>query len=196
VEAVASLVLEQLRAATRPWHARLEDAIGLGRGVEVDEAWYRRHLARLLGWHAPLEEALRTAPAAPGLDAAAARRRAHLIADDLAALGMSAAEVAALPRCRDLPSLATPARVVGVLYVLEGAALGGARLHRALAERLPRVAARAGRFLHCHGDEAATRRAFGRFTALLDPATPADRIGEAALAAQDAFRSILAWFTS
>ncbi len=63
------------------------------------------------------------------------RRKACLLARDLRALGTSAAEVAALPRFADLPTLETPAEALGCLYVLEGATLGGQVVARLVAGR-------------------------------------------------------------
>lgn len=189
-----SRVLEELRAATRLLHAPLEAAVDLGR-ADLAPAHYRHYLARLLGWHGPLEEALRQAPGVAGLDLAG-RRKAHLLERDLGELGFAPGDLAALPRCRDLPSVASPARVLGVLYVVEGATLGGAHVHRLVAGRWPEVAARASRFLRVYGDGRATGERFRAFAALLDPATPPGGAPEVAAAACDAFRSLHRWFTA
>ncbi|HET9598729.1 MAG TPA: biliverdin-producing heme oxygenase [Anaeromyxobacteraceae bacterium] len=191
---MTSHVLEQLRSATRPLHAPLEAAVALDRpDLRVDH--YRGYLSRLLGWHAPLEEALARAPEVPGADVPS-RRKASLLADDLVALGLSPAEVAALPRCRALPAVDTAARLLGVLYVVEGATLGGCHVLRLIAARLPGEVARASRFLRCYGDGRATGERFRAFAALLERATPPGAAGEAACAARDAFRSLHAWFTA
>jgi len=44
---------------------------------------------------------------------------------DLLALGMTEAAIAALPLCGRLPAVPTPPRAFGVLYVIEGAPVGG-----------------------------------------------------------------------
>lgn len=60
------------------------------------------------------------------------RRRAHLLATDLAFLGWSDREVDALPLCVIPRPLDTSGRIAGSLYVKEGALLGGRVLARKL----------------------------------------------------------------
>ena len=64
------------------------------------------------------------------------RARAQLIARDLLALGLSPADLAALPLCRDRPELVCVEDLAGCLYVLEGACLGGQVLIPLLHRRL------------------------------------------------------------
>ena len=94
---------------------------------------YASLLGRLWGFHAPLERSLRTGPdpLAAWIDLEA-REKAYLLRADLGALGMSNAEIDALPVCETLPPMQSPDNVVGCLYVLEGAGLGGAVLARKL----------------------------------------------------------------
>jgi heme oxygenase len=86
--------------------------------------------------------------------------------------------------------------VLGVLYVVEGATLGGAHVLRLVSARLPGEAARASRFLRCYGDGRATGERFRAFASLLERATPPGRAAEVAGAAHDAFRSLHQWFTT
>lgn len=152
-------VLADLRSATAPAHARLERRIELDARLASPDA-YSRLLARFLGFHEPVEAWLEPAAGAlPGLDYAA-RRKAPLLRADLAALGHGATRVERFEPPPGPPSLGT---ALGVLYVLEGATLGGKvvgrRARRALSD--PPAA-----FLDCYGDAVGARwRAFG---ALLD----------------------------
>ena len=57
------------------------------------------------------------------------RRRMHLLQADLAALGLSAHEVAGLPAC-PLPLLRNAVEALGSLYVMEGSTLGGRVIER------------------------------------------------------------------
>lgn len=184
-------VLDELRAATRPLHAALEDAVGVMRpGLTL--SGYRDYLARLLGFHAPLEEALASAPGAPGVDLRDLSR-APLLAADLAALGVAPAALAALPRCAALPSLATAGRVLGVAYVIVGSALGGAFVLRHVAAALPE-AAHAVRALRPYGDGPATAARWRALAATLEGAGATLGAAELVRGAVDTFSALHAWF--
>ena len=102
-------------------HRALEGALGL-----LDERLgldaYREVLARFYGFWTGWE------PQIAGLlqDAAilAPRRRLHLLAADLTALGVSRHELAALPKCPLIKLQGAP-EALGSLYVMEGSTLGG-----------------------------------------------------------------------
>jgi heme oxygenase len=140
-----------LRAATAAAHARAEALLHPLAAPEPREA-YLRYLARQNALLAALEPALSAAYAALGLEAAP-RRRAHLAAADLAALGAPpAVGTAALGGAPGpLPG------AVGWVYVVEGQTLGGRALLRALGPRLGIGPARGGRFLDGHGEESGRR---------------------------------------
>jgi heme oxygenase len=90
---------------------------------------YSALLRRLLGFHRPLERALRFAA-----DNATTRKRekAYLLRSDLLALGVSRSRIVAIPTCRSLPAVTSPDEVWGCLYVIEGAGLGGKVIARTL----------------------------------------------------------------
>lgn len=143
----------------------------------------------MYAFHAPIERRLQRSAslraAVPDLEG---RRRAHLAASDLAALGEPIAAPApapALPETADLPAL------VGVSYVLEGATLGGAALRPLLSRRLG-LEARALRYLDGYGDQ--TRSMWARFTASIDALelTTSER-ARATEAAVACFEGLLGW---
>jgi heme oxygenase len=145
-----------LRSATAVAHERLHHlpgfaALAAGR---LDLAGYRDLMARLLGFHAPLEAAIaaRLGDAAFGLDLRALRRQT-LLRDDLAALGLDAAAIAALPRAA-APTLASAPAAMGALYVTEGATLGGRLLAGGLDTLLGPGTARGRRYLLAATDPA------------------------------------------
>jgi heme oxygenase len=123
-------VLARLRAETRPAHDRLEAELDVLAQCRTDAA-YASLLALLHGVHSRLEPALdAVAPAV--LDDWPDRRKLHLLDQDLRQLGVDPASV---PATAQLPSLSSPARTLGVLYVVEGATLGGAVIARAARPR-------------------------------------------------------------
>ena len=116
-------------------HARAEASMPL-MDASLTRERYRQTLAKLLGFYAPLEERLADADwSVIGLDPAR-RRKSPLLVSDLAALELAPAQIAALPRCHELPDTRTLAGALGCLYVLEGATLGGQLVRRHVAERL------------------------------------------------------------
>ena len=125
---------DRLREATAAAHERLHRHPGLAAAARGDIAreHYRLLLARLYGFHyafeAKLEPALRRHEA--GIDVAA---RAELIAGDLLALGANRADITTLPLCGSIGGPANMAEALGALYVVEGSALGGAQIARALS---------------------------------------------------------------
>lgn len=105
---------------------------------------YRLFLARMYGFHAPLERRLllRTelASVLPDL---MRRQKADLIASDLIGLGVPREDLDELPRCGDLPDLADTATALGCLYVLEVAAVAA----EAIRPLLPAELASSSRYL-------------------------------------------------
>jgi heme oxygenase (biliverdin-IX-beta and delta-forming) len=123
-----------LRNATRDVHERLHDHAmfaGLSEGT-MSHSDYRALLSALYGFHRPLEIALRKTPAAwwHGLDVQP-RLRAHRLAEDLADLGFDWTSAELLPFAKIKP-IDTPGRLLGCLYVREGATPGGQVLARSL----------------------------------------------------------------
>jgi len=125
-------VLAELRAATAVEHEQVESTLGLmdphlgrDRLVEV--------LARLHAFWTAAEAGLdawaRRSPTDAGAVDWSRRRRAHLFAEDLGALGAEpdAGVQPALPAVEDTD------QALGRLYVLEGATLGGTFISRHLA---------------------------------------------------------------
>ncbi|WP_140455157.1 biliverdin-producing heme oxygenase [Amaricoccus solimangrovi] len=160
-----------LRAGTRAPHDALDRAVG----AIADEASYRRYLRGLYAFRAPVEAALERAAVPEGLADWRLVPLAPRLRADLDDLGEPA------PRPDDCPETPGPSAAAGMLYVLEGAAIG-ANLLRVRAARLGFDAGRGAR--HLARPEEAGR--WGAFVARLDAAAGIDP--EAALAgAQAAF---------
>lgn len=181
-------VLDALRDATRDLHRQLDGALAIAT-KPPERPIYLRHVAALLGWFAPLEAALRGAVWPPGLEAEARLRKSDWMVADLVAGGFDSDAVGALPRAARLPSIDSPARRLGVLYVMEGSTLGGQVLVRRLAA-------------HLEGWPLATLAGYGRATGRMWRIFVAtiERVGRspgfteaAAGGAVEAFRTLLEW---
>ncbi len=178
----------RLREVTAQAHLDLEATMALPERC-CGRASYRELLARMWGIHAALEAALATID-----EGAFASRcdKAAWLAQDLIALGLSRDEVQALAWATALPAIETQADGFGVLYVLEGATLGGRTILPLVAARLGVTPTSGARFFAGHGaDTGANWRAFVAALAA-HGATPqaADRVERAAAAT---FRCFTEW---
>jgi heme oxygenase len=125
-------VLTELRTATAVEHEQVETTLGL-----MDHRLGRDRLVAVLArlhafWtaaEAGLDAWARHWPADAETVAWSRRRRAHLFAADLRALG-GEADAATLP---ELPAVEDTDQALGRLYVLEGSTLGGTVISRHLA---------------------------------------------------------------
>jgi heme oxygenase len=120
----------RLRSATADAHRRLETALDL-LAPPLSRDRFTALLMRWRGFHAVWEPAIGRHGALSGL--MAGRYRLDLIDRDLAALGLSRAEIEAAAPCEAAAGLAVSAETaLGSLYVLEGSSLGGQFISRAL----------------------------------------------------------------
>ncbi|ALA59108.1 biliverdin-producing heme oxygenase [Nitrospira moscoviensis] len=145
----------RLKAATKSVHDRLESRLPL-LDPQLTLQDYRLLLRRFYGFYAPLEAAMRLATAGALREEVARRCKAHWLAADLIALGETEVGLAALPRCAAVPNLAGEAQVVGALYVVEGATLGGQMVLRFLGQSLGPEVSRCTRFFQSYGDHVRT----------------------------------------
>ncbi len=88
------------------------------------------------GFYAPLESKIEAV--ARGFLQGEVRRRqkTQWLVHDLVAMGDTKESIRQLPCCTDLPHLDVPGQLLGVLYVLEGATLGGQVIAEALRKRM------------------------------------------------------------
>jgi heme oxygenase len=171
-----------LRSATTSRHEALEDVVG---PVETLSA-YRRYLAGMHLFRAPVERALAARPY-PALVGEWRPLELHpLIASDAADLDVALPEA---PGPADLD--ADPARILGLLYVMEGSSLGAQLTYRS-ASQFGIGATHGGRHLALQAGSIDNWR---QFAALLDAQTEIDR--EALVAgADDAFLMVTRAFLS
>jgi len=184
----ATSLRARLREGTAELHRAVEARLALGeRDLTLDR--YRDVLAALHGFYEPLEQRLAAVAAARPLGLML-RRRAPLLADDLAWLGLSHDAIARLPRCTQLPCVDDAGDAAGCLYVVEGAALGGRVVTRALQARLGTTAERGGRFFADGGGDVPRR--WATVVAWLD-ALGCDAHQAALAAARATFRTLDDW---
>lgn len=180
-------VLRLLKDETAALHLEAERYVRiLDAGASLDD--YRRYLCTMAGYHGPLEQVFADhADLAAAGFAAGDRRKSHLLARDLRALG-----VTSWPICPQLPAAIGLPRTLGIAYVIEGSTLGGRFI---LSRLLPPIAAMRGAataFLEGYGAATGERwRAFGMVVER-GVITAADE-REAADGARDAFARLIDW---
>ncbi len=137
-----------LRAATAVQHTSLEARLPLTH-PSLDHRTYRRVIEAYYGFHAPLQWTIERFLGSG--KASVERQKIPALRKDLQALGLSAAQIDALPLCDDLPVLKHQAHLLGIMYVMEGATLGGQVLRRIIAAKLAIHADNGGEFLDVYG---------------------------------------------
>ncbi|SAK95292.1 Heme oxygenase [Caballeronia fortuita] len=131
-------LLSRLKNETAACHTRLENALDLMRD-DLRRDDYIALLERFHGYVAPWEHAVAACMPASLAGFFDARRKAPLLADDLAALTGDARRAASLPRAavdEDLPRMRSIADAFGSMYVMEGSTLGGRFIAPHVAARL------------------------------------------------------------
>ncbi|WP_332879183.1 biliverdin-producing heme oxygenase [Massilia sp. S19_KUP03_FR1] len=177
--------LEALRQATASRHEQLDGGLPLAHeGAGLPE--YALHLQLLRDWMAPLNAWLERFDDGPqGVAGLAPVERMALLQADLLEPGML---LRAPFKVAPWPEQASAAYRWGVVYVLEGAQLGGAVLYQRLAARLAPHPLR-----YLRGDPAGPGPRWRMFMlALKEHVTSEDEIADACTGACAAFDRILA----
>lgn len=145
-----------LRSRTAEAHQQLESRLAGFSWLESIEE-YAAMLERLWGFYATVEPALRVAAGAAADDLLRGRAKLPLLAADLATLGRSEPELDRLPRADGIPPLSGVPGVLGALYVLEGATLGGKVIEREVSRRLGLGRRSGTSFFGAYGSDVARR---------------------------------------
>ena len=132
VSNMKAMILKRLKQATSERHTALEGQLPLLDPCLSRED-YHQLLGRFFGYYAPLETRLLALPWRNeiGFDYTD-RHKTPRLEQDLIALGETPETLARLPRCQDLPEVASLSNLLGCLYIIEGATLGGQIITRHL----------------------------------------------------------------
>lgn len=189
--------VERMREATRAEHERTERAV-VGRHFEdgMDRDGFRAFLEALLGFHRPVDSLL--APACRRhLEEYEYRGRTARLERDLRTLGLSdeALDDVETMCGRELPVPDAPERLLGCLYVVEGAELGGRVIWKQLRKILDDETLEADAFFGTGAGRA--RERWRRFGDVFDRhVTPGAPFEEALSAARATFRAYRGWVSS
>jgi heme oxygenase len=144
------MLLSRLKSETRALHDRVEGDLDLVLQRITPEG-YRLLLERFHGFYAPWERAVARTLGSPLPQFFAERRKAGLLAEDLRFFG--GPEVPSRPSrsACSFPILGDHARVLGSMYVVEGATLGGQVISRRLEGQLGLAEGRGYSFFRSYG---------------------------------------------
>ena len=164
---------QMLQQATCEVHQRLHLHRGFAaiQDTSISLEKYQQLLVRLYGFYFPFEIATRITS-----------ERSQWLERDLHATHPDKMTLTAIPRCRSIPELNTPERLLGAMYVVEGSALGGRGLSANLDNLLGRGVREGRRFFEGRGS--ATGLAWRGWLARLeayehDPVSQSEVVGAA-----------------
>ena len=185
-------VMAALKAATVDEHRSIEGITPFfTEDFSLDS--YCAILKLFFGFYEPVETRLASIP---GWDLISIdieqRRRTPLLQMDMLALGVSAHDVASLPRCEDLPTLESLDAGIGCLYVLEGSTLGGKLIARQVASRFGLSKKNGSAFFEGYGERTGTMWMQFCSAVRLQDESPYGR-GAKLEAAKSTFKSIESW---
>lgn len=154
---------------------------------------YYRLLGRFFGFYHPLERSLRAVRTniVPQISFAA-REKSQLLYADLEAIGMLQSEIDVLPMWQSTLPLHSAEQVMGCLYVVEGAGLGGKLIARNLDDLLGRDT-RAGRRFFLGRDP--DPLPWSIFCGLLEDCSAQGNREEIIRSAQVTFEALLLWLS-
>jgi heme oxygenase len=179
-----------LKAVTAAGHEQLEVRFDLDARLSSPSA-YADLLKRMLGFYRPLEARLVPyAGSLPGLDWPG-RRKVPLLAADLAAVGRTPGTHSVPEAVAQLPAVTSLDAALGVLYVLEGATLGGMLIARAAHHRLGITPDTGGAFFTVYGT--ATMARWRAFATVLQIATAGVPRPATLTAAKECFGGLEEW---
>ncbi|SAL03837.1 Heme oxygenase [Caballeronia calidae] len=186
-------LLSRLKHETAACHARLENALDLMRD-DLQRNEYIALLERFYGYVSPWEDAAAACMPASLAGFFDARRKAPLLAADLAALTGERLSADAVPQAdsrHDLPRMRNLGDVFGSMYVMEGSTLGGRFIAPHVAEHLDLEPGLGNAYFDGYGPR--TGSMWNAFRETATTSVPEIQYDDAVKAAIDTFDSLHAW---
>lgn len=195
VQAARAPLLARLRVETAVNHAMLEAQLPLGE-APLSRATYHGLLLRFWGFYAPLERLLLRGPLQPQANFDYRERlKTPKLEQDLYDGGDTPDMLQRAPQCDELPLLSTLPQVLGCLYVIEGATLGGQIIARRLQLSLGSTPGCGARFFSGYGADTGPHwKATGAF--LADSAAALEQDDAIVGGANDTFHALGRWLAA
>jgi heme oxygenase len=185
-------LLTRLKTETAQCHTRLENALDLMR-----DSWLRDDYIVLLegfyGYVAPWEDEAAACMPAHLRTFFDTRRKAALLASDVAFLSGDAPRLASLPMVTSLPALDTLGRLFGSMYVMEGSTLGGRFIAPHVARLFDLETGFGNAYFDGYGEH--TGSMWNAFRDLANTSVPEDEHDTAIKAAIETFDGLHTWLS-
>jgi heme oxygenase len=153
-------LMVRVKGETREQHQQLESILPIAR-ENFTLAEYQFVLEKFFGIYTPFEASISEFAALPETLQWERRKKTPTLENDLADLGMAQESIMALPMAR-VASMSNLPEILGTMYVLEGATLGGQFISRAVGQRFGFDQRKGCRFFSSYGSEVGSMwRCFG-----------------------------------
>lgn len=143
---------KRLQEETKSLHDNIEQTFLLKKILqqEITLSDYHLLIQKFYGFIRPCEALIDSLPCSSVIKY---RKKKPWLEQDLLSLNRSNHQDTTLPMCIDLPVLSEYEQVLGYLYVMEGATLGGQIITKMLKMQLRITLDQGGRFFHGYGDK-------------------------------------------
>lgn len=187
------MILAKLKEATKIQHQQLEMTVDImNNALNLND--YEKLLRKFYGFYASVEPQIFSNINLRQISFNYEERlKLPLLERDLQILNGADFEVKTLEICGDTPNLSRFAQVIGCMYVLEGATLGGQIIGRHLREKLNLSPANGAAFFNSYGERVGQMwKSFVIMAA--DQALILDKDEEITMSAQETFIKFEKWF--
>lgn len=148
-------IMTALKVHTRPQHAQIEEnpLTSAIMKQEVRLIDYVKLIKKYYGFYKAVEDNFANCPDWRFYDIDLfQRQKTQALHEDLYSFGLSNSKIQEIPLCQELPPMKHFAEQWGVMYVLEGATLGGQIISRHIKQKLPISSNRGGKFFEGYGN--------------------------------------------
>lgn len=180
---------KRLKEETKSLHDKIEQTFLLKKILqrEITLSDYQLLIGKFYGFITPCEDLIGSLEFKSVIEK---RKKKPWLEQDLHALKISTGDTT-LPTCIDLPVLSEHEHVLGYLYVMEGATLGGQIITKILKTQLLITQDNGGRFFYGYGDE--TKMMWNEFCSFLCSIHDKDKQNKIVLSASNTFNRLYKW---
>lgn len=181
---------KRIKDETRSLHEKIEKTYLFNKIMQkkITLCEYQLLIKVLYGFIAPCEDLIDSLKSRSVIKN---RKKKILLEQDINALKISENCDVALPKCADLPVLSEHEYVLGYLYVMEGATLGGQIIAKMLKNQLQVTPDHGGRFFYGYGDE--TKMMWGEFCSFLCRIHSNEQQNKIIHSARSTFKKLYKW---
>lgn len=180
----------RLKEETKSLHDKIEQTFLFKKILrqEITLRDYQLLIKKLYGFITPCEDLIDSLKCKSVIEN---RKKKPWLEQDLHALKISNNGDITFPRCIDLPVLSEHEHVLGYLYVMEGATLGGQIITKMLKNQLQITQDHGGRFFYGYGDE--TKMMWNEFCSFLCRINDTKQQNKIILSASNTFNRLFKW---